>query len=159
MSSLKLQESAKTQLEDMHMDMSPMIDMVFLLLIFFMVASTMITQRKDPDVIVPIAPKGQDVTSAEGRITINVYSDEVMKAKGRNTPYADVNSNELTQEQITRLVEKERLANEQTNKKSILYVRGDQEALVQHVKTVIAAAAQGGVNDVIFSGYSRKVGK
>ncbi|QQL43944.1 ExbD/TolR family protein [Sulfuriroseicoccus oceanibius] len=159
MASQKLQASASNQLDDMQMDMSPMIDMVFLLLIFFMVASTMITQRKDPDVVVPIAPKGQDVKTAQGRITINVYSDAVMKKKGRNTPYADVNSVELTREGITRLVEKERLANEQVGTKSILYVRGDQAAIVQHVKTVIAAAAKGGVNDVIFSGYSRKVGQ
>ena len=36
-------------------DMSPMIDLVFLLLIFFMVSSTLITFRKDPDGKIPIA--------------------------------------------------------------------------------------------------------
>ena len=42
----------------LQVDMSPMIDLVFLLLIFFMVSSTMITYRQDPNVKIPVASAG-----------------------------------------------------------------------------------------------------
>ena len=51
------------------MDMSPMIDMVFLLLIFFMVASRMVTVRVDPDHRAPGRGQGdQAVKNIKGRI-------------------------------------------------------------------------------------------
>ena len=45
MASSKLQSAMEHQGDDAKMDMSPMIDMVFLLLIFFMVASRMVTVK------------------------------------------------------------------------------------------------------------------
>ena len=42
----------------MKVDLSPMIDLVFLLLIFFIVASNLITYRKDPNVVIPVASAG-----------------------------------------------------------------------------------------------------
>ena len=47
MASSKLQSAMEEQGDDARMDMSPMIDMVFLLLIFFMVASRMVTVKVD----------------------------------------------------------------------------------------------------------------
>lgn len=156
MASKKLQSASASELDDMKMDMSPMIDMVFLLLIFFMVASTMITDRKDKDIVIPVTPSGQDVKSIKGRITINVYSKAVIKSENKPTPYADVDSNSLTVAQITKHIKERAKMNKDSGvRQSILYVRGDKDAMVQQVKTVVAAAAAAGVNDVIFSGYSR----
>ena len=58
----------------MKVDMSPMIDLVFLLLIFFMVSSTLITYRKDPDVIIPVATAGKVPKDIQGRVILNILT-------------------------------------------------------------------------------------
>lgn len=134
------------------MDMSPMIDMVFLLIIFFMVASEFVLIRKDPDVMVPIAPKGRPMESALGRVMINIYSDAVMEEKGRTSPFADVDSNELFFEDITQLVREAREENERLGvEPTILMLRGDHETLVRRTKEALQAAGNAGVNDIMFS--------
>ena len=59
MASKKLSRVQSNAGDAMKMDMSPMIDMVFLLLIFFMIASQMITIKMDPEVLPPVADKSQ----------------------------------------------------------------------------------------------------
>ena len=50
MASKKLHRAAAGSNDELQVDMSPMIDMVFLLLIFFIVASTVIVVKQDPEV-------------------------------------------------------------------------------------------------------------
>ncbi|WP_372797156.1 ExbD/TolR family protein [Pontiella sp.] len=60
--------------EDLEIDMSPMIDMVFLLLIFFIVASQIIDEK--PQVAVPSAAYGKVPEDTTGRLMISVTKDE-----------------------------------------------------------------------------------
>jgi biopolymer transport protein ExbD len=60
--------------EDIEIDMSPMIDMVFLLLIFFIVASQVIDEK--PDVNVPAATHATIAKDTTGRLMITVTKDE-----------------------------------------------------------------------------------
>ena len=76
MSSTKLREAQEGQEDDTEVDMSPMIDMVFLLLIFFIVNATLIIVEMDKRVQVPIARYSEKQHDMMGRIVINVYSDE-----------------------------------------------------------------------------------
>lgn len=159
MASKKLNEANTAQIEDMKMDMSPMIDMVFLLLIFFMVASTMITDRKDPHVTIPVTPDGKDPQLGVKKVTINVYSqkalDEIPELAGRTSPFADVKGDEITTADISRIMRETKDQAAGQNRKVVLYVRGDKDALVLQMKQVLKAAGAGGVQDVIFSGYSQ----
>lgn len=156
--SKKIHETNTFELEDMGIDMSPMIDMVFLLLIFFMVAATMITDRKDAKVTIPITPDGKDANPiGTKRVTVNVYSKNALETnpelRGRTSPFGDVDGNEITSADISRMMREATTAN--PDRKVILYVRGDREALVLQMKQVMVAAGAGGVQDVIFSGYTR----
>ena len=74
MASRKYQEVLEQADDDAKMDMSPMIDMVFLLLIFFMVASRMVTVRVDPKIKPPVADQSVKPKSAKGRIIFNIYA-------------------------------------------------------------------------------------
>ena len=121
-------------------DLSPMIDLVFLLLIFFMVSSTLITYRKDPNITVPIASDGKVPRQVKGRVIFNVYQDGTIKSDG-----GDV----LTLAQVENQM---RLAKRQ-NPGIRLHVRADQVAAHAKVKEVIDASARGGVVNVIFSTY------
>ncbi|MDZ8120217.1 ExbD/TolR family protein [Pontiella agarivorans] len=60
--------------EDLELDMSPMIDMVFLLLIFFIVASQVIDEK--PKVDIPMAAYGKVPEDTTGRLMISVTKDE-----------------------------------------------------------------------------------
>ena len=58
MASSKLREAMAPPAEDLKPDISSMIDLVFLLLIFFMVSSHMIVVQIDKNVKVPVADAG-----------------------------------------------------------------------------------------------------
>ena len=121
-------------------DMSPMIDLVFLILIFFMIASTAIRFKQDKNVQVPIANKAAVPEVFEGRIIINVYED--------GSTY-DEDSNPVTLEEIELIMSRARSSNPHTR----LHLRADKRARHEMVKKVIQASSRGGVNQVIFSTY------
>ena len=65
---------SQKETEDLEMDMSPMIDMVFLLLIFFIVASQIIDEK--PKVDIPLAAYGKVPEDTTGRLMISVTKEE-----------------------------------------------------------------------------------
>ena len=79
MSSKKLTRARAAAGDAMKMDMSPMIDMVFLLLIFFMIASQMITIKMDPAVLPPVADQSVRSSVYKGRFVVNIYEDGTFK--------------------------------------------------------------------------------
>ncbi|MCB1061629.1 MAG: biopolymer transporter ExbD [Verrucomicrobiae bacterium] len=121
-------------------DLSPMIDLVFLLLIFFMVSSTMITYRKDPNVTVPIATEGKVPGLVQGRVILNVYGDGTIKSE---------DGEKLTVDEVEARMRRAK----QSDPGVRLHVRADQLAAHAKVKEVIDASARGGVANVIFSTY------
>ena len=118
--------------------MSPMIDLVFLLLIFFMIASTIITFQKDERVEIPIAASATVPKEIRDRVIINVYDDGT---------FADERSNPLTLDEIQTLMSEYKSENANTR----LHLRADARVPHRVVKDVINASARGGVNSVIFS--------
>ena len=150
--SRKNRNIGRVECEDAALDMSPMIDMVFQLIIFFMVTATLVTLKKDPDVKVAVAPHGKVNDSIRGRVLVNVYSDEVMKKKGFTSPFSNEKMEQIAFDQVTELVTKAREKNEREGvKPTIIMLRGDRASLVRRTKEAIAAAAAAGVNDVVFS--------
>lgn len=65
-------------------NMTPMIDVVFLLIIFFLVSSHLARQETHLDLKLPVASTGQDDLDQETpRLTINVKSDGSLWLAGR----------------------------------------------------------------------------
>ena len=58
--------------EPAEMDMSPMIDMVFLLLLFFLVVSNPKTIKIDPNLTPSVAENAQAAKTKNGKIVVNV---------------------------------------------------------------------------------------
>ena len=121
-------------------DLSPMIDLVFLLLIFFMVAANIITFPKDPNVIIPVASDAAVPELVDGRVVINIYIDGTVK---------DVGGNTLT---IPPLREKVSRAKSQ-NTNTRIHLRAHKGVPYKHIQEVSQASAQAGVPTVIFSTY------
>jgi biopolymer transport protein ExbD len=145
MASSKLRGSTSTGQEDLKIDMSPMIDMVFLLLLFFLVNATAIIVKQDPKVRPPIANKSKIAQDGTGRIVVNVYEDGTFT----NESYQQIES----EEEITELVKKEKDRIDQLGFKPKLHLRGDKEAVFKYSRQVIRAAAKGGVDQVVFAVY------
>jgi len=143
----KLSQTNAPELDELEMDMSPMIDMVFLLLIFFMVNSTMIINKLDPEVKIPVGDTSKTPEVGAGRVVVNIYED------GR---FFDDSENELTPEGISELVQGQARFHKMEGNKTRLVLRGDLNAKVLQVKKAVKAAAEVGVTDVIFSSYQRK---
>ena len=133
--------------EDGKMDMSPMIDMVFLLLIFFIVNATAITVKRDPEVEPPTASNG--ITGeVEGRIVINVREDGTYTAEDLTVLPDEDAAHHYIQTMRDQLE-----ARALTPK---LHLRGDKSSLFKHGRAVVRAAAKAKVEQVIFSSYLRE---
>ena len=120
-------------------DLSPMIDLVFLLLIFFMIASTAITYPKITGLTVPDATVGRTPDLTQSRVVINIFKDgRVVDGTG---------TVELSLDDVEVLMAEQKAAMPTIQ----LHLRADKETPHKKVKDVIAASARGGVSKVIFS--------
>lgn len=145
MASSKLRGSTSTGQDDLKIDMSPMIDMVFLLLLFFLVNATAIIVKQDPKVRPPIAVNSRIAQDGTGRIVVNIWNDGTFT----NESYQKLDNEEL----ITEMVKKEKERIDLLGFKPKLHLRGDKEAVFKYSRQVIRAAAKGGVDQVVFAVY------
>jgi biopolymer transport protein ExbD len=125
-------------------NMAPMIDMVFLLLIFFMVASHMVKMDRTP-VELPVADKSTVPEKVLGRQMITIRSQD---STGEEVDVL-MNLREIQVEDITPYIRS--LLAENSNAE--VYLRADRYAKHKHVKEVMAACAEGGVANVIFATF------
>lgn len=127
-----------------------MIDMVFLLLIFFIVNATAIIVKTDPEVKPPIAKNAKLQENKEGRIVVNVRNDGTYTSEDFTIlPDEDA---------IQDYVKKARDRVEQLSITPRLHLRGDKEALFKHGRVAVRAAASAGVNQVLFATFIRDPG-
>ncbi len=131
--------------DEAKLDMSPMIDMVFLLLIFFIVNATAIIVQTDPEVKPPIAKNSKRQEDGRGRIVINVRKDGTYT----NEQFV-VLPGKL---EITDMVKKYKEKIDSEGLKPKLHLRGDQETMFKYSRTAISAAAEAGVTEVVFAVY------
>lgn len=151
MSSHKLRKSRAPADDEAKIDMSPMIDMVFLLLIFFIVNATAIIVKTDPEVLPPVAKNSLKQQDGRGRIVINVRSDGTYTAENFNVILPD-------EAAIIDLVKNEKEKIDRLGVTPKLHLRGDQDAVFKYSRTAIRAAAAAGVDQVVFAVYQTHKG-
>jgi biopolymer transport protein ExbD len=120
-------------------DMSPMIDMVFLLLIFFLVA-TVVIDLKVP-VTVPTAYYSKVADNIEGRIILSIKPDGKLF----------VGLKEATLEEVKTALTKAR----EDDPKIIIQIRSDGNVKYKINEELMAACAEVGVLDLIYSTYEQ----
>ena len=142
----KLRKARSPDDDDAKVDMSPMIDMVFLLLIFFIVNATAIIVKTDPKVRPPVAKNSEEQKVKAGRIVVNVHEDGTYTAENFNVVLKD-------EADIFDLVKNAKQANDALGVVSRLHLRGDQDTVFKFSRTAIRASAAAGVDQVIFAVY------
>ena len=125
--------------EETKVQMAPMIDMVFLLIIFFMTASHL-SASKSKTLDIPVANHGVIPKERPDRWTVNVTADGAIFSG--QTP--------VTVDELKRLVT-ERVKQEPDMK---VYLRADKVTPHKQVKSVMSAMAEAGVGNFIFGVFS-----
>lgn len=148
----KLRESTAGEDDDLNVDMSPMIDMVFLLLIFFIVNATAIIVKTDPEVTPPVADQAKTQEDGRGRIVVNV------RVEGDGPTFTAENFNVILENEdaIREYVREAKEAIDLLGIPPKLHLRGDKDTVFRHSRTAIRAAAAAGVDQVVFAVYVRQ---
>lgn len=127
------------------MNMTPMIDVVFQLIIFFITAIDM--QRRDMDLHLKLAmaPHGKPVTS---RNPLTIYVD--VDKRGR----ISIAGNPMSPERLYQVLRK--AVNEFGQRNVPVVIRGDMEALHEHIRKVMDACSRAGLMNVKFAAIQEK---
>ncbi len=144
MATKKLRTAMAGPQDELKMDMSPMIDMVFLLLIFFLVNAQMIVVKLDKRVAPPVASNTLPDPVANGRIVINVFEDGT---------FANEDGQKLEEDDIFEVIKDQKAINEQRGYDSRIHLRGDKAVEFRFCRKVLRIAARAGVDQVIFATY------
>jgi biopolymer transport protein ExbD len=99
------------------MMLTPFVDMVFILLIFFIVTSVFIEEEKDLEVELPFAREAETLTASQRTLVINVRRDGTII----------VNEKTMTLEELSRFLEEVR-AGQQGR---MVVIRGDRQVPLQ----------------------------
>jgi len=129
---------------DDEINMSPMIDMVFLLLIFFMVASHLTAMERIP-VPLPVADKATVPTEARDRQLITIRSVDDSGDAAEIYIGAYVVDLEQFATKIGNLYE--------SDENLQVYLRADRRVKYKNIKAVMEACAGVGIVDIIFGTF------
>jgi biopolymer transport protein ExbD len=116
------------------LDLTPMMDMVFNLLIFFMVVSQFASEERDLRVQLPDGSEAMPLTAKPREVFINIDKD------GRYF----VRAKEMTADELGQLL-KQAAANNPTSQSVI--IRGDKRAPWDFVATAMRLCNQAGIRD------------
>lgn len=138
-------------------DMTPMIDMVFLLLVFFMCAATLSKVEFTPEINLAIAPKAQIPEDMRNRGSVNILpvgaptgNGEIVSAE---KPFL-IHGRLLTEEELR----KEITSTLAENPSLRIYLRIDRNTEYALVQRAIKACAAAGVFDIVFGTYQSNPG-
>ncbi|MET0263706.1 MAG: biopolymer transporter ExbD [Rariglobus sp.] len=125
---------------------APMIDVLLVLLIFFMSIATTAVSRYDPSIELPVAPDANKKEDSEGELVFNVaWKPDTQSAVTTFEEHA-VNLDDVVATLIAR---------KKADPKARILVRSDALTPVRYVSAVVDAGAKAGISDVTFATLSR----
>jgi len=125
--------------EEPQFQMAPMIDMVFLLLVFFMMASHL-SQKQNIKLDMPTAEAGVVPKERPDRYVVNITTNGML--------FSGMNPIEL--EDLGDTVKNQLLENPSMK----IYLRADRNAPYREVRKVMMAMANAGIDDFIFGVFT-----
>ncbi len=125
---------------DVSINMTPMIDVVFLLIIFFLVSSHLAKQEANVKLDLPLAKTGQDNLSDRPMVTLNILADGTWSVSGQW----------LSRERFRELI-RERYQKE--NGILRVKIRIDQSQPYQKLSEALKLLAEENIGDIVFGVY------
>ena len=130
--------------EDQGFNMTPMIDVVFLLIIFFLVSSHLARQESQLPLPLPAADAGREIVDdLTPRVTVNVLKHGELVMAGRSLQMAD----------LRRRLQYEF---EQQEGRLQVRIRSDRDVPYRHIEPIMLACARTGIWNVQFGVVQRK---
>ena len=114
-------------------ELTPLIDMVFLLLIFFLVATTFRQEEREMQIALPFASSSAPISTILRELIINVDGDGTVIVAGRQLDDADLQT--LMTEAVA------------GNPEQKVTVRGDRATAYAHVVRVLDICKAGGIQE------------
>lgn len=135
---------------------APMIDVLLVMLIFFMTITSAQVLRVDKNILLPVAPNSNRKDNSRAEAVINVRWEAATRSAVytfQDKPYASPGDfvSELRQ---VREASMSQLSAEQ-NPNFRVVIRGDREVPALHVSRAMNAAAEAGIADISFSTSNR----
>jgi biopolymer transport protein ExbD len=129
--------------EDPEFQIAPMIDILLVLLVFFMSISSTEVLQVSKGVTLPVAKDAKPAEKAKGQTIINV-----MWAKLNNSGSIEVDSQKFAQpNQMLGMLK----SKAQANPSMRILIRADRDVRYDYLKQVMVTAGQAGVGKVTFS--------
>lgn len=122
--------------------MAPLIDIIFLLLIFFMAASIFYQLETEINITVPTAKESTDIKRAPGEIIINIRKDGAVV----------VNQRQMSYEQLDRMLKRV----SELYKGQPVIIRADKETYHKNVIKVLDLCAGADIWNVSFATMKEK---
>ncbi len=114
-------------------DLTPIIDMVFLLLIFFLVATTFHQTERETKIVLPVAASGEPISRLLREFVINVDAQGGIIVSGRT----------LEPEELRAMVNDA----VKINPEQKVTIRGDRTTVYAHVVRVLDICKAGGIQE------------
>lgn len=122
------------ELKPAEMQLAPMVDMVFLLLIFFIATSSLRDAERELEIKVPVADQSQDKPQSVGQLVVNVRQDGTLILEGREISEEDL---------LARMTAISEVFDEQA-----VIIRADGKADSQTLVDVVNTCAKAGIYNV-----------
>jgi biopolymer transport protein ExbD len=124
-------------------NMTPMIDVVFLLIIFFLVSSHLAKQEAQMELPLPVADSGEEPNDEARRLTLNVTADGSMLLAGRP----------IDRDELKQRLKQARVEHGQDVE---IRIRGDRNVPYSAVSPIMLSCARTGIWKVTFGVYRRE---
>ena len=122
--------------------MTPMIDVVFLLIVFFLVSSHLARQESQMSLPLPAADTGEELDVQAAQVVINVLPSGVVLLAGRQVSGEDL---------------QRRLRNElqRSGPNLAVRIRSDRGVAYRVIQPILLAVSRAGIGDVTFAVVKR----
>ncbi len=120
--------------EELVLNLTPMIDVIFLLLIFFMVATTFQDPERELDLDLPQAQSGSTLTEQDDEVVINIKQDGTLVISNR----------EVTQQELVRHLNQ----TAQQDPETPVTIRGDRFVHHEDVVSAMDACGSAGLHNL-----------
>ena len=122
-------DTSDPEAENTLVDLTPLIDVVFLLLIFFIVTATFQQDERDLTVNAPQAKNGQRIPVQPDKIIVNVAASGEITHAGKRIDIDD----------LRRLIRRRKT---KVGKKLKVFIRGDRNTALKHPVAVVDLCAE-----------------